>query len=736
MLDENDVDHTVKLEVCKFLAIIGQRLYEHRQSFIGLSPDFVIRKIQSLTTDRVVKVQMAAREALRVWKKLEQALEEIERMKMRVRFDVKDPDQLIDMKLNQVENPSPRDGEDSFAGDQSKPQVKFPPRYAGNKPIDRSRAAKKSSSPMANARKERNADDSLEAKSHSTNQNSIARGAEVFKSNNLVEKTHLKHRAHNFQKKRTGTGGGFITEFDEQEKNRKKSSFNQMREQFRSQVMQDRLNYSRKNTRSKYQNHFDGSHYNEENDGYDIEDQVVPVKESNVIDSRPNNSPIEPVISKPPEVPVCLKQETLIQPPRSMPIKESTQPGFPSNPNVAVCQKSPEFHAPPPIPPQLAPNTEDGRGSQNEDDYYEGEEEVYEDDDEDHYHHHAVPFEHAQPEEGLQDEPTFNNRPRFHRDASNPSMAGSTNDKTVKYDSDEEDPRNTLMTDSQATFDGNRGPAPISMASTQYFGNHLDSSSKLGDTTYFYGNPYQRDDRTERCDSESEDSIEDTRRTGPIPPTSELIQMRSSGRNFEFDELVMSWNQALLLLEQNLVNEAYKLILSKEDDLYLIRLMNKTGPCYQQLEPRVAAGLRARAKTIGKTNFVSNLLSQFLGDGPDYLADTINVEKKNPYIDQSSQPNNSGKYMRIEEYPNPFERISQGKTSQFASNPLSQSFEKPVPPQSEYLQGESIQTAIQPPISEPARTSPHIIEEQRKKQQLEQLRKEAAEAYDVLRRQL
>lgn len=194
---------------------MGQRLIQYKKSFIGLSTDFVIKRISALTADRIAKVQMSAREALRIWKKLQKQYDDVEKKKMRVKFQVHDKDKLVQMNMD--------DSLEENQGEQAEPPSK------------------------------QLADDSLEERTFSSKQNSIARGADVFKSNNLVEKTHLKQRAHNFVKKRTGTGGGFITEFDQKEKDRKKSSFNVMRENFKNQVYQDRMNYSRKRNRNKYE---------------------------------------------------------------------------------------------------------------------------------------------------------------------------------------------------------------------------------------------------------------------------------------------------------------------------------------------------------------------------------------------------------------------------------------------------------------------------------------------------
>jgi hypothetical protein len=285
MLDEREADHHVKVEICKFLSVIGQKLVEHKKTFIGLSTDYVIKRIAALTTDRVVKVQMSARESLRIWKKLERQYEEIEKMKMRVKFDVRDPERLVELNMKGgSDQPSDEDG----------PAL-------GSPRSRRGREAPKAG--QASGPKERNADDSLEAKTYSSKQNSIARGVDVFKSNNLVEKTYLKQRAHNFQKKRTGTGGGFISEVDKLDPSKKKSSFNEMREKFKQQILQDKTTFTRKNNRNRYQNYLE----DEDADGparegpmERIQEDVADLKESELIASARQDLPVKQPASRPP----------------------------------------------------------------------------------------------------------------------------------------------------------------------------------------------------------------------------------------------------------------------------------------------------------------------------------------------------------------------------------------------------------------------------------------------------
>ena len=281
MLDEKEADHHEKTEICKFMQMIGRRLIEHKESFIGLNTEFIIKRLQGLTTDRISKVQLAAREALKEWKELEKQFDEVEKMKMRVKFDMKDPDQLIEMNLKQSSNPArirQMDQDNSYdQGQQSQPYSR-PPINTQARPQSPNRGPSREAEYRKNTNPYQDRaprEDSLEARTESSKQNSIARGAEVFKSNNLVEKTFLKQRAHNFQKKRTGTGGGFIQQYDKKDGTRKKTSFNDLRDKFKKQVMHDRMNYGRDNIQSKqkYQNYYDAGQDDADEDIEDEENQ-------------------------------------------------------------------------------------------------------------------------------------------------------------------------------------------------------------------------------------------------------------------------------------------------------------------------------------------------------------------------------------------------------------------------------------------------------------------------------
>lgn len=303
LLEEKELDYTVKVEICKFLAVIGQRILDYKKTFIGLSTEFVIKRIVALTTDRIGKVQMSAREALRIWKKLEKQYDDIEKMKTRVKFDVKDPEKLIEMNLHdsltQEDQPYPGQGEQFNSSPQNGFQRSYPaaaarsqnmpPGYNTTGQIEGNQRGNN----QGNHQRKEQSEDSLERRTLSSKENSIQRGAYAYKSNNIVEKTYLKQKAHNFQKKRTGTGGGFIVQYDKKEMNRKKASFNEMREKFKTQIMSDKMNFTRQNARNKYQNHFDekeheGNEYMEE-----IQEDPNDLKPSRMVGNSQTDSRVQ-----------------------------------------------------------------------------------------------------------------------------------------------------------------------------------------------------------------------------------------------------------------------------------------------------------------------------------------------------------------------------------------------------------------------------------------------------------
>ena len=71
--------------------------------------------------------------------------------------------------------------------------------------------------------------------------NSIQRGIDCFIENNLVEKTFHKQNAHNYIKKRSGIGGGFVKHIDNYKAHAGKPTFNVIREQLKSRILKGNI---------------------------------------------------------------------------------------------------------------------------------------------------------------------------------------------------------------------------------------------------------------------------------------------------------------------------------------------------------------------------------------------------------------------------------------------------------------------------------------------------------------
>ena len=74
------------------------------------------------------------------------------------------------------------------------------------------------------------------------------------------------------------------------------------------------------------------------------------------------------------------------------------------------------------------------------------------------------------------------------------------------------------------------------------------------------------------------------------------------------------WLKTLDHLENNELEEAYSTVLESGDDIYLIRLMMKTGSCLKKLRRKTAVLLLKRLALIGKSNFLQKMCLNFLDD--------------------------------------------------------------------------------------------------------------------------
>lgn len=73
-----------------------------------------------------------------------------------------------------------------------------------------------------------------------------------------------------------------------------------------------------------------------------------------------------------------------------------------------------------------------------------------------------------------------------------------------------------------------------------------------------------------------------------------------------------AWITASEQLQQNKIDQAYKIILDSEDDIYLLRLMIKTGPsAYKKMDQYLANKLFNRVIQLTKVNFLDNMILNF-----------------------------------------------------------------------------------------------------------------------------
>lgn len=75
-------DYKVKIEICRFLKTVGLIINKKLRQFLGINLEFIIKKLEDLSRDRVLKVQTNAKQALKVWKRLEDNLMRLDRRKL------------------------------------------------------------------------------------------------------------------------------------------------------------------------------------------------------------------------------------------------------------------------------------------------------------------------------------------------------------------------------------------------------------------------------------------------------------------------------------------------------------------------------------------------------------------------------------------------------------------------------------------------------------------------------
>jgi hypothetical protein len=92
------------------------------------------------------------------------------------------------------------------------------------------------------------------------------------------------------------------------------------------------------------------------------------------------------------------------------------------------------------------------------------------------------------------------------------------------------------------------------------------------------------------------------------------------------------WLECLELINQNKINEAYNLILSTKDDIYLLRLMCLTGPDLNKLNENLANNVLVRINMINRGKQISDILIQFVEES---INNKNNIFKKLEYKEQN-----------------------------------------------------------------------------------------------------
>ena len=92
------------------------------------------------------------------------------------------------------------------------------------------------------------------------------------------------------------------------------------------------------------------------------------------------------------------------------------------------------------------------------------------------------------------------------------------------------------------------------------------------------------------------------------------------------------WLECLDLINQNKMNEAYDLILSTKDDIYLLRLMCLTGPVLNSLNENLAKNVLVRINMINRGKQINDILIKFVEES---INNKNNIFKKLEYKEQN-----------------------------------------------------------------------------------------------------
>lgn len=158
------------------------------------------------------------------------------------------------------------------------------------------------------------------------------------------------------------------------------------------------------------------------------------------------------------------------------------------------------------------------------------------------------------------------------------------------------------------------------------------------DLFYFNNNlnPLNEDDELDNTVKyDSDDNLSDTVDFSENNNENIVLKEPQTLNSFKKEEEISSmWLEVLKFIENNELDEAYEKVLNSGDDIYLIRLMMKTGSCIKKLRRKTAVLLLKRLAQIGKSNFLNKICLNFLDDFKDKKAkEALKIEDQRKILD-------------------------------------------------------------------------------------------------------
>jgi len=198
ILGDDGTEYKVQAECANLLTMMAKRLVEHKKLFIGLDYEFIIKILEGLTCNRIARVQSAARTSLKAWRALKSLFISQDTKKQKKNKNGTSELDILTLKAGDgdIERLSKLIDGEIAKGSPALPQI--------------------------------------------LNLNSIQRGLDCYSNSNMVDRTYLKQKAHNFVKKNTGLGGGNVQGFSPYKKsNKSKNDFILTREKLRRALVKE-----------------------------------------------------------------------------------------------------------------------------------------------------------------------------------------------------------------------------------------------------------------------------------------------------------------------------------------------------------------------------------------------------------------------------------------------------------------------------------------------------------------